>query len=252
AIWHFSQPALRERILAEARKRGFELEMESFSVDWNRVVLRNATVRPIGVRGLAARAETVTLGLSGLTWRALLGSSDAVSLTDVDVEGADVHVLGSAPALALELSRWSEQYPVAYDLPARARRVALGWRDSPDKTPWLLITQGRVTREGGEGKFYAGSTSAFGRHIGQVGSSWSKKDGRIVMGFGQANPAEAPVHLEILLDVPEPLARIELRRTPLQALTGALGITLPLDAEAQRGIEVEAKAQIELPPSLAP
>src|SRR5690606_4068097 len=67
AIWRFSQPALHERILAEARKRGFELEMEDFSVDPDRVVLRNATVRPTGVRGLAARADTVTLSLSGLT-----------------------------------------------------------------------------------------------------------------------------------------------------------------------------------------
>lgn len=252
AIWRFSQPALHERILAEARKRGFELQMESFSVDLDRVVLRNATVRPVGVRGLASRADTVTLGLSGLTWRALFRSSDAITLTDVDVDGADVHVLGSAPALALELSRWSEQYPVAYDLPARARGVALGWRSSPEQAPWLLITEGRVTREGGDAKFHAGSASALGRHLGPVGSSWSKKDGRIVMGFGQANPAEAPVHLEILLEAPEPLARIELRRTPLEALTGALGFALPLDAKAQQAMEVAARAEIELPPSLAP
>lgn len=252
AIWRFSQPALHERILAEARKRGFELEMEDFSVDPDRVVLRNATVRPIGVRGLAARADTVTLSLSGLTWRSLFGGSEAVTLTDVDVEGADVHVLGSAPSLALELSRWSEQYPAAYDLPARARSVALAWRDGPEQAPWLLIAQGEVTREGGGGKFHAESASLLGRRIGPVGSSWSKADGRIVMGFGQVDPAEAPVHLEILLDAPEPLARIELRRTPLDALTGALGITLPLDAQAQQKTEVEAKAEIELPPSLAP
>lgn len=252
AAWRFTQPALRERIIAEARVRGFELDMEEFSVSPEEVVLTNATVRPIGVRGIAARLDSVTLSLAGLTWKSVWGGSDAVSLTGIAADGADVHILGSAPSLALELSRWSEQYPAAYDLPANAKNVALGWRAEPENAPWLLIAQGEVARGSTGGTFETNAASVLGKHVGKVGSSWSKQDGRIVMGFGQVDPGQAPVHLEVLLDAPEPVARLELRRTPLDALTGALGITLPLDADVRRKTHVEAKAELKLPPSLAP
>lgn len=250
AAWRLARPTLHERIVSEARARGFELAMEDFSVSTERVVLTGATLRPMGVQGLAARLDTVTLELSGLGWSVFWGGAEDVALTAIEVDGADVHVLGTAPALALELSRWSEHYPTAYDLPARASDVALAWSALEGKAPWLLVTSGEVARQTNGGTFEAGAASLLGKRVGPVGSSWSKRDGRIVMGFGQADPATAPVQLEILLDVPEPVARVELRRTPLDALSGALGITLPLSEGTREATEIEAKGEIRLPPSL--
>lgn len=250
--WRLKEPALRERIVAEAKARGLELEMEDFTVSAERIVLRGATVRPLGVRGLAARFETVTLELSGLGWDVLWRGTSEVALTSVEVVGADVHVLGSAPSLALELSRWSEQFPAAYDLPARATGVALGWRATSEEAPWLRIAAGEVTREADGGTFRAGQAIVLDQRVGSVGSSWSKREGRLVMGFGSPDPSNAPVHLEVLLDAPEPLARVELRRLPLSDLTGALGMGLPLAARTLEKTEVAAKAEFQLPPSLAP
>ncbi len=252
ALWRTARPALHEKIIAEARARGFELELEGFSLSRERVVLVGATVRPLGVRGLVARLDTVTLELSGLGWSVLWGGAQDVTLTGLEVDGADVHLLGSAPALALELSRWSEHYPSAYDLPARASQVALAWRVAAERAPWLLVTGGEVARQTHGGTFEAAAASVLDRRVGPVGSSWSKRDGRILLGFGEPDPATAPVQLELLLDAPEPVARVELRRTALDTLTGALGITLPLADGARERIEVEAKGELLLPPSLAP
>jgi len=247
-----ARPALHERIVAEARARGFELELEDFSLSPERVVLVRATVRPLGVRGLVARLDEVTLEVSGLGWSALWGGAKDVTLTGVAVDGADVHVLGSAPALALELSRWSDHYPAAYDLPARASHVVLAWRAAAERAPWLLVTGGEVARQAHGGTFEAATASVLDKRVGPVGSSWSKQDGRILLGFGEPDPETAPVRLELLLDVPEPVARVELRQTPLDTLTGALGITLPLADSARERIEVDARGEILLPPSLAP
>lgn len=252
SLWRMKEPLLRERLLTEAQARGFDLELDEFSVSTDRVVLRGATLRPVGVRGLAARLETVTLELLGLDWQILWKGTDGVTLRSIDVKGAEVHVLGSAPALALELTRWSEQFPAAYDLEARATGVALGWRAAPDATPWLLVTNGEVAREEGEARFRAAEAVLLGKRLGSVGSSWSKKDGRIVMGLGRVRPEEAPVYVEIQLDVPEPVARLELRRTALADLTGALDLPLPTLASTGDTLDVEAKAELRLPPSLAP
>jgi ADP-dependent NAD(P)H-hydrate dehydratase / NAD(P)H-hydrate epimerase len=252
AVWRLAQPKIRDRIIAEARIRGFDLDMEEYSLGREHLVLQHATVRPLEVHGLAARMDTVTLTLAGISWRTFFGRTEDVQLTGLEIDGADVHLLGSAPALALELARWSEHYPTAYDLPARATGVALGWRATSEEPPWLLIAQGRVTREPDGGQFLAEAASVGGHRVGPVGSSWSKQDGRLLMGFGHVVPSEAPVQMEVSLNAPEPTARVELRSTPLSALAGALGITLPLDESAQQRIQVKAQAQLSLPPSLAP
>src|SRR5690606_54078 len=162
---------LHERIVAEARARGFELELEDFSLSPERVVLVRATVRPLGVRGLVARLDEVTLEVSGLGWSALWGGAKDVTLTGVAVDGADVH-------------------------------VALAWRAAAERAPWLLVTGGEVARQAHGGTFEAATASVLDKRVGPVGSSWSKQDGRILLGFGEPDPETAPVRLELLLDVP--------------------------------------------------
>jgi hypothetical protein len=196
---------------------------------------------------VAARVAQVEATVSGLDFKSLLfGGTDQVQLTSLKATGADVHVLGSAPALALELTQWSEHFPSAYDMPAEAREVALAWRATETAEPWARLAGGAVTRTATGGRFEAASTSVLGRSLGAVGSRWSKETGRIALELGEAEGRPAPVRVDIQLDEKAPTATIELRPTPIRDLSGALGVALPLE-----NVTAQAKATLKLPPELA-
>lgn len=243
-----ARAAVRERIVLEAKNRGFELAFADASIEGERVVLREVTARPLGVRGVAARLSKVEATLAGLDYVSLLlGRSDEVELVALEAEGAQVQLLGSAPGLALELSQWSERYPAAYDMKAEASNVTLSWRAAQQEAPWATIEGGSVTRAENGGRFEAARANVLGRPVGPVGSRWSKETGKLALDLGAFDAGVAPVHVEIQLDEANPTATFELRPTPLSALSGPLGTPLPLET-----VTVTAKATLKLPPGLAP
>jgi hypothetical protein len=238
---------VREHIVAEAKKRGFELTFDELRRDGDVITLTGVTARPIGVRGVAATIAQVDATVSGLDWKSLLlGGADQVQLTQLKARAPYVRVLGSAPALALELTQWSERYPSAYDLPAEATEVALAWRATESVEPWAQLTGGSVTRTTSGGRFEAVGASVLGRSLGAVGSRWSKETGRISLELGESEGKPAPVRVDIQLDETNPTATVELRPTVLRELSGALGVALPLE-----NVTAQAKATLKLPPELA-
>jgi hypothetical protein len=238
---------VREHVVAEAKKRGFELSFDELRRDGNVITLSVVTVRPVGVRGVAATVAQVEATVSGLDWKSLLlGGTDQVELTSLEARAPFVRVLGSAPSLALELTQWSERYPSAYDLPAKATDVSLAWRASESVEPWAVLTGGTVSRTTSGGRFEASGASVLGRPLGAVGSRWSKETGRIALELGEAEGKPAPVRVDIQLDEKNPSATVELRPTLLRDLSGALGSSLQLE-----NVMAQAKATLKLPPELA-
>ncbi len=234
AGWTLIQPMIRDRIVLEAEKRGIAIEFESFALSLDGVSLHGVSLRPIGARGLAAVAEDVRIDLDGI-------ALDAKPLRIV-LHGLDVHALGSAPALALELAEWTQRYPAAYGLPIAADRVNLAWRAGPSDKPWVQIAGGSIQRHGESGSFEAKEAGVLGVKLGPVGASWAQKTGKVSLGLGKSTPEEAPVTLDVHLEGSSPTAKLNLRPTPLGELSGPLGVELPL-----ANVTAEATATIELP-----
>jgi hypothetical protein len=238
--------AVRERIVEEAKKRGFEIAFADAALEGNHVRLKGVSARPVGVRGAAATAQEVDATLSGLEWQSLLfGGADKVELVSLTGTGVNVSLLGSAPSLALELSQWTKRYPSAYDMKAEAYQVSIDWRSTDKEAPWLQAWGGTVTRSEGGGRFQAAGAKALGTDLGAVGSTWTKDTGRVALDVKLSETSSSAVHAEIQLDPKNPTASFELTPTQLKSLSGVLGMPLP-----HGEVTVTAKAQLKLPPGL--
>lgn len=93
------KPLVRSRAVAEAAKRGVELEVGGVSLGWFRATLRDVTVRPREVAGVTARFQSLSVEVSaGLALRSLV------------VDGGAVEIAGSVDEVQQRLDGWRQKW----------------------------------------------------------------------------------------------------------------------------------------------
>lgn len=227
----FFDDFVRERVLQEARARGVLLDrVGTVSVWFGSASLADVAFRLEGVPSLSGSVEQIDVVLADWTPKRL------------NAERVRISVVGSAADLALQLAGWTARHPQAYALPVSARGVDLAWRSGPTDDPWLVLQGGSMVEAPPSVLFSAAGARVYGVDIGSVGASWSKREDSIVMGFGDADPDQAALRLEVRHTLGQPEASVRLKRTPLEQLAGPLGVALPVE-----GVSVEGTAELRFP-----
>jgi ADP-dependent NAD(P)H-hydrate dehydratase / NAD(P)H-hydrate epimerase len=210
------KPLIRRYAEREARKYGFELELPEvdFGLGWLRFT--NAKFSLIGVQRIAG------------SWTALDIDFDGLEARRFAATGIRVNVLGSVASLGPQLSAWTKDHPQVYGLPIAAREVSLSWRSTAAEPPWLEFEQGTIKPAQNGGSFRAERARIFGADAGKVGSVWTKEESLVALGVGSDDLLIAQVTLRVMYAASTPTAVIELAPTPLEKLSGAFGVALPL------------------------
>ncbi|HTN87565.1 MAG TPA: hypothetical protein VL242_27970, partial [Sorangium sp.] len=227
ALLVLGPPAIRRRIIAEARARGVALEPGVVDLGLGAVRLRGARFSLLGVRGLSGTVARTTIELRGL------------SPARIAADGVDLTLVGTD---ALEgLPAWVAQHgPRAAALPLTTSRVRLGLRDRDGGPEVLALADGSLQRRAtasGQGTA-APSPGApppeagvlkqarvlvDGKEIARTDVAWSIGAASIALGFGGEDVAAAPLRAE-LRPLPSPSASIALAPVPLTAVGALLGV----------------------------
>ncbi len=228
---------LKDRIVAEAEKRGIQLEPGAVSFGFGRATVSDARFRLVGVQGLVGTAKQLEVGLDFLEPKSVLA-------TDVNIDTA-----GSAPLLALEITEWAKKYPRTLKLPAQAKEIAFTWRERVDQEPWIEIAGGEVAPQKGGAVFRAEAATFAGAPLGKIGASWSSDDAVVGLGFGEEDINRAPVRISVQHALPQPKAKIELMPVKAERLAGPLGVKLPIEnVTASGSVELALPAGVALGP----
>jgi ADP-dependent NAD(P)H-hydrate dehydratase / NAD(P)H-hydrate epimerase len=221
----------------EARRRGIELRIGTLSWDLGGVSLGKSTVTPIGVKGVEAKLERVDADV-------LLGLG-RMNVERLEMDGVELTMTGSAPALGLALSVWAKEYAHAFDVRAMAENVALTWRTAPGEPPWLEVSGGNVDTARGSGTLRARQARVGVAQIGVIGAVWTKDSTNITAGLGEPTLAAARVRVRIE-HAREPFGvDLVLAPTGLAALEKAFGVKLP-----NQDIALSGQTHLELPKTL--
>lgn len=208
-------PLVRERIVEEARLRGVEMTFSDVSFYWWSVSLEDVRFRLIGIPGIDGLAKSVDVTISNWEPR-------RISATDVRLD-----VVGGAADLALAVGEWTKNHPKAYEVPLTATHVALSYRGAPSEAPWLTLNDGAFTQiVAGEIRFAASHASVSGVDVGAVAASWTATAATISIAFGSADGGSAPLTFVVNYAATPPTAIATLAPTPLEKLSGPLGIPL--------------------------
>ncbi|WP_437617562.1 hypothetical protein [Sorangium sp. So ce1151] len=225
-------PAIRRRIIAEARARGVALEPGVVDLGLGAVRLRDARFSLLGVRGLSGTVARATIELRGL------------SPARIAADGVDITLVGTD---ALEgLPAWVAQHgPRAEALPLTTSRVRLGLRDRDGGPEVLALADGSLQRRAvasgqgaaapqpaapqpgapqpGAGVLKQARVLVAGKEIARTDVAWSIGATSISLGFGGEDVAAAPLRAE-LRPRPSPSASIALAPVPLTAVGALLGV----------------------------
>ncbi len=233
----FARPFLEQRIVDRARERGFEIRIGHFQLGWTEVVLQNVDLRLVGVGGVEARLQRVDVAL------------ERFEPVSVVADGVDLRIVGSAPAVALELAEWARAYPPrhpeAYRGSLAARQVRVAWREAATDEPWLQVAGGTVTPTPEGGSLAAEKAQVVGVELGRVGAGWTATEAVVDLGFGSPRAEQAPVRVLVRHAAEPPTAVFTLRPTLLHQLSEPLGARLPVDDDVTLGGE----AELTLPPA---
>jgi len=210
------RPMLRERVIAEAQKRGIELGFDEVEVSWSHLSVYGARFRLIGVKGVAGTVKRIDI------------TTQSFEPTGIALEELHLEVLGSVPSLILETTEWTKNYPDAFTLPQNARPVSVRWRITEAEEPWLSLTGGRVgsTEKGGD--FSVPLANVAGISLGPVGTHWSKASSQIRLGLGDKDAKDTPLSIDVDFAKEQPTAVIRLEPTPTERLARPLGSELPI------------------------
>ncbi|WP_437825218.1 hypothetical protein [Sorangium sp. So ce1153] len=232
ALLVLGPPAIRRRIIAEARARGVALEPGVVDLGLGAVRLRGARFSLLGVRGLSGTVARTTIELRGL------------SPARIAADGVDLTLVGTD---ALEgLPAWVAQHgPRAAALPLTTSRVRLGLRDRDGGPEVLALADGSLQRRATASGQGAAAPSpgapspgapppeagvlkqarvlVDGKEIARTDVAWSIGAASIALGFGGEDVAAAPLRAE-LRPLPSPSASIALAPVPLTAVGALLGV----------------------------
>ncbi|MGK3962338.1 hypothetical protein WMF01_17350 [Sorangium sp. So ce1667] len=227
ALLVLGPPAIRRRIIAEARARGVALEPGVVDLGLGAVRLRGARFSLLGVRGLSGTVARTTIELRGL------------SPSRIAADGVDLTLVGTD---ALEgLPAWVAQHgPRAAALPLTTSRVRLGLRDRDGGPEVLALADGSLERRAAAsgqgaaapppgapqpeaGVLKQARVLVAGKEIARTDVAWSIGAASISLGFGGEDVAAAPLRAE-LRPRPSPSASIALAPVPLAAVGALLGV----------------------------
>src|SRR5690606_29043766 len=180
-----------------------------------------------GVDGVRATCKKVDLFLTGLD----------VALLEADQVG--VSITGTSAAIAVDVARWTKDYPTTSRLPVRATNVNFAWQTDPGARPWLVLEHGQVERTGQGGTFRATAVQLAGADVGEVQSSWTSGEADVRIGFAGAADATAPIRIVVRHAASPPTADVSFRSLPLERLSGPLGVAFPA-----KGIGVSGDAHL--------
>ncbi|MBW2526786.1 MAG: hypothetical protein JRI23_21565 [Deltaproteobacteria bacterium] len=246
-----AQRWIHDKAIAEARRRGIELDLGSVDLDWDRVKLRHFRFSLVGVPGVKGSVELLQIDL------------DDLEPTRIGARGVRLEVEGSAAALAMAISEWTKNYPSMMMVPAKASAVDISWQPNPGDREWLLIEDAVIEPTANGGKLRAENVKVFdieigfgdatlrqgesgtsvsatrvtvaGVDLGTVGTTWGGDRSHIQLGFGEEDTAAAPVTIDVAYAEPEPTATITLRPTALERLAAPLGVPLPIEGVTASG-----------------
>jgi hypothetical protein len=229
-LWFWVRPAIKARVVEGARERGIELVFTELEVWPGEVRIGGAQFRLIGVSGFGGRARSIRILLRGT-------EPDRILL-----ETPEIILSGSLPRLSYELAAWTRRYPDAYALPLSAEGTALTWQADATQPPVLVLRDGSLRRDGDKTTFSAPAATLAGTELGSVEAAWARDQGVVELGFGEAEPAKAP--LIITVNDAASSATITLEPLPSEQLEKLLGIELGLS-----GARVGAKSSLVWAPS---
>jgi hypothetical protein len=216
-------------VTERARGMGFEIAFDGVELSRDRVLLRGARARLVGVRGLAASAYELAIDLEDLTPAA------------VQATGAAVTVEASALDLVVDLATWSARFPATYRVPGRAADLRLAWSEAPAKPPFLTLARSDLTSTATGARLIARDASLEGVSIGPTHATWTASSQAIAVGLGAESLEQAPLRADVSPAASPPTATVVLRPTRLTALSGPIGVALPVPDAT-----VEARATLTL------
>ncbi|HEU5076203.1 MAG TPA: hypothetical protein VFU02_18550 [Polyangiaceae bacterium] len=224
------RPMLRERVVAEAQKRGIELGFDEVEVSWSHLSVSAARFRLIGVKGVAGTVKRIDI------------TTSSFEPTGIALEELHLDVLGSVPSLLLETTEWTKNYPSAFTLPLSARPVSVRWRTTEADQPWLSLAGGKVGRTAQGGNFSVPSANVAGVTLGPVGTRWTKEASVVRLGLGDKDAKNTPLTINVDFAKDQPTAVIRLEPTRTERLAQPLGVELPV-----KGVSVSSDVKLTFP-----
>lgn len=217
-------PLVRWLTLREAARLGVDLELGEVEVGWEAVTVRDFDFTLHGVGGVAGHLERLTVTVDGLEPQS------------IEARGIAVELEGNATDLGLALVGFAKDHPELFALPAEADDVDVTWRPVAGEDPWLKVRDATIEPQKHGGELLAKSVEVAGLAIGKVGASWKGDDAEVVVGLGQSDLDDAPVHVLVEHALARPRAVFTLRRTPLDKLAGPLAVALPIQGVTASGV----------------
>ncbi|HZO14680.1 MAG TPA: hypothetical protein VFB62_15510, partial [Polyangiaceae bacterium] len=208
AGWLASDPLLRRLVVDEARQYRVALEFEKASYSRERIVLEGCTVTLLGVPGVTARIERLTVELED--WKARA----------IDAQGVSVVLDGSSVELVRLLRAWGQGNALP-SLTATLERVS--W--TRDGVEWLRLEHGKLDAPASELSLDAEQLTLFARDVGPMVAHIASGRAYVSLGLG-GDAAAAPVRLVAEIDREPFEADIALEPTPLARLAGPLAVAL--------------------------
>jgi hypothetical protein len=227
------KPMVRERVIAEARARGVELEVGEVEVWFGSLTLKEARFGLVGVKGVEGRAERIDVLLDGLR-------PTRAALDELTME-----ITRPAPELFLDLEAWARKHPPREELPVSASDVTVVWRSVESAAPWLSVRGGTASHSKASTAFGAGEAVVAGTAVRNVGASWTETDAQLSVALGSSDPRDATISIRVNRTTAPIEAVVTLAPTPLTTLAGPLDLPLPM-----RDVIASGKAELAIPPVL--
>ncbi|HVU04228.1 MAG TPA: hypothetical protein VHE30_20865 [Polyangiaceae bacterium] len=208
-------PAIRDRVVQEAKKRGVELAFSDVDFWWWTASLHAVRFRLAGVPGIEGTAKDIDVSLSNFEPKSFEGTDVALTVT------------GSAADLSLAVTEWTKAHPGAFSVPVTAHGVSVTMRPSAAEAAWLAVTGGELRTTGAGTTFTAPHAVVSGVDVGAVGASWTALNAQITMSFGATDPKAAPFTMVVRHAATPPTATVTLAPTDLAKLTGPFTVPIP-------------------------
>ena len=223
-----------DRIVAEAKKRGFEVSLGSVDLSLGSVRLGDLRVSLIGVDGVSTQIDSLAVLFDGYQPQKL------------EAEGVRVQAVGEPLQLASQLMAWRDKYgrPVQRELPT------LSLTASP-----LTVSYGaaagaaQVSLQGGALRYAASGTrldaqraDVFGISLRQLGVVMDKQQVTIAANL-RTEGAEVPVRAEISRASAPATAKLTQFPVTVGVLARWLGTELPIGATVRISGNTELRSE---------
>lgn len=233
ALGYFFPAILAYVAREQALARGVLLDFDTIALTDKGAHFERATLRFVGIRGLAWTAQNLDVHVAGF-------DPEALRATDVEVVAE-----GSLTDLSVDVASWAGRFPRNLGLPFAAERVTARWSSAAGQAPWLVLEGGSLAARGQTTALRASSLTISGVPLGGASAVWTGSDARAEIGVGSDELAKAPLHLELGGEPGKRTAELRVAVLRTSELLAAFGIELPPTKAT-----IEGKAHLVLPAEL--